>query len=245
MKVLVGAWLAVGVLFGIEPRVEWGSASSENGRTCLDLPQGLVDWRALAIASLGVKRFAQPGRDVLQAGVEPETGNSVDVEFQAPVPPVVRARRWTVLYRGGSASITPTVLRGHVVYFVDSTLALTRAPVADGQACADGQTAQAAAFYVTGAAIHDASPYNGSVTALSGDSFAIVVAGETVRFPRPGFALAGVLHVTLFHTEAAEAVALVEWDPGDGSACASSFTLLMLMPRGSRAPLENGYGCDV
>jgi hypothetical protein len=40
-------------------------------------------------------------------------------------------------------------------------------------------------------------------------------------------------------------VTLIEWDPGDGSSCGSSFTLIVLGSVGSRDLLENGYDCDV
>jgi hypothetical protein len=225
--------------------VYWGNASSQHGEVCLDPPAGLVDWRALAIQSLGPERFAHPSPDVLRAGLEPEMGNSMSVPFEAPVPPSVGDRFWVVLYRGGAAPVILTVLRGNVTYFFDSTLTLTAEPAAGGVACAPGRTPEAAAFYVSGATLRDAALDATTVTTVGRDSFAISVAGQERRFPRPSFAFPKVLHVTVFHLDPSGTVSLIEWDPGDGSSCGSSFTLIVLGSVGSRDLLENGYDCDV
>lgn len=236
---------AVAVLTGATGPVYWGNASSQHGEVCLDLPPGLVDWRALAVQSLGQARFAHPSPDVLRAGLEPEMGNSMSVPFVAPVPASVGDRFWVVLYRGGTAPVIPTVLRGNVTYFFDSTLTLTAEPAAGGVACAPGRTPEAAAFYVSGTTLRDAALDATAVTAAGRDSFAISVAGEEHRFPRPSFAFPKVLHVTLFHRDPTGTIALIEWDPGDGSTCLSSFSLLILGAAGLRDLLENGYDCDV
>lgn len=236
---------AVAALTGAAGPVYWGNASSQHGEVCLDLPPGLVDWRGLAVQSLGQERFAHPSPDVLRAGLEPELGNSMSVPFEAPVPASVGDRFWVVLYRGGAAPVIPTVLRGNVTYFFDSTLTLTAEPVAGGVACALGRTPEAAAFYVSGTTLRDAALDAATVTAAGRDSFAISVAGQEHRFPRPSFAFPKVLHVTLFHRDPTGTIALIEWDPGDGSTCQSSFSLLILGSGGPRDLLENGYDCDV
>jgi hypothetical protein len=225
--------------------VYWGNASSQHGEVCLDLPAGLIDWRSLAVQSLGQERFAHPSPDVLRAGLEPELGNSVSVPFEAPIPASVGDRFWVVLYRGGAAPVIPTVLRGNVTYFFDSTLTLTVEPVAGGVACAPGRTPEAAAFYVSGATLRDPALDATTVTPVGRDTFAISVAGQERRFPRPSFAYPKVLHVTLFRRDPNGTIALIEWDPGDGSTCLSSFSLLILGSAGPRELLENGYDCDV
>lgn len=244
MKCAVLACVAVAPASATGP-VYWGNASSQRGAVCLELPPGLVDWRTLAVQSLGQQRFAHPSPDVLRAGLEPELGNSISVPFEAPVPASVGDRFWVVLYRGGAAPVIPTVLRGNVTYFFDSTLTLTAEPVAGGVACAPGRTPEAAAFYVSGATLRDAALDATTATAVGRDSFAISVAGQERRFPRPSFAFPKVLHVTLFHRDPTGTIALIEWDPGDGSNCQSSFSLLILGSAGLRDLLENGYDCDV
>jgi hypothetical protein len=236
---------AVVALTGAAGPVYWGNASSQHGEVCLELPPGLVDWRALAVQSLGQERFAHPSPDVLRPGLEPEMGNSMSVPFEAPVPASVGDRFWVVLYRGGTAPVIPTVLRGNVTYFFDSTLTLSAEPVAGGVACAPGRTPEAAAFYVSGATLRDPALDATTVTPVGRDSFAISVAGQEHRFPRPSFAFPKVLHVTLFHRDPTGTIALIEWDPGDGSNCQSSFSLLILGSAGLRDLLENGYDCDV
>ena len=237
---LASLWIAFGAA-----QDDWSRASSGNGEVCLELPEGLVDWRALAIADFGKARFEHPSRSVLRSGLQPEAGNSAEVKFESAVPAAVSSRSWTVIYRDGSAPVRPTVLRGSVVYFVNSRLALTRAPVAEGTACAPWAIAQSAAFFTSGATVRQVRVAESSVTRSGTDTFAITLDGHATRFARPDFTTAGVSHVTIFQTDRQETLALIDWDHGDGSTCGHAFTLLTLTPAGSRVPLENGYDCDV
>ena len=104
--------------------------------------------------------------------------------------------------------------------------------------------AQSAGFFASDVAIGDARPADGAVTRVGRDTFSISAGGHTIRFPRPGSVTAGALHVTMFGTVPGDTLALIEWDPGDGSTCGHMFTLITLVPP-TRLPLDNGYDCDV
>jgi len=224
--------------------VIWGNASSDSAQVCLDLPDGVVDWTATAVAALGRARYAHPGNKVLRAALQPEAGRTAVVPFRAAAPAAVQARSWFVLYSGGSVAVHPTELHGNVVYFVNSKLALTQAPLASGTACAPLKIAQSAGFFASDVAIGDPHTVESAVTRVERDTFSISAGGHTIRFPRPGFVTAGALHVTLFGTAPGDTLALIEWDPGDGSTCGHMFTLITLVPS-TRLPLDNGYDCDV
>lgn len=238
------ACVVFGVVTGRQQPVTWGNASSDSAHVCLDLPDGVVDWTALAVVALGRARYAHPSTQVLRSALQPEGGRTAVVQFRAAVPAAVQGRSWIVLYSGGSVAVHPTELHGNVVYFVNSKLALTQAPLASGTACAPWKLAQSAGFFASDVAIGDARTVDSAVMRVGRDTFSISAGGHTIRFPRPGFVTAGASHVTLFGTAPGDTLALIEWDPGDGSTCGHMFTLITLLPA-SRLPRDNGYDCDV
>jgi len=237
-------FVVLATLAGRQQAETWGTASSDSSQVCLDLPETAVDWKATAIAALGRERFAHPSTQVLRSALQPEGGNTVAVQFRAAVPASVQARSWTVFYSGGAVVVHPTELRGSVLYFVNSKLTLTRAPVASGAACAPWRDASSAAFFASDFVISGSRIVSDAVTPVGRDTFAISVEGRTLRFRRPDFVTAGASHVTLYSSTHGDTLALIEWDPGDGSTCGHQFTLITLVPA-TRAPVDNGYDCDI
>ena len=230
---------------GEEPYV--GRAWLEpGGELCFQLPDGLVDWPALARETLG-PAVDRPDPGMLrQSYFEP--GGSSHVRFEAPVPSQVATQGWQLLHEDGVSPVQPGRLRGEVRYEVDRELRLLGQAGIFGSACASSPQAKPA--FVLGASAGEwrMEEVAWTVEATGGISFQ--AAGERYLVDTPDFAVPRAKKVLVLRSENRQRPwALISWSPDlrcEKACCEHAFSLLELGPGGKlREISENGYGCDV
>jgi hypothetical protein len=217
------------------------------GELCFQLPDGMVDWGALAKEALG-PALDRPDPDILRQTYF-ESGGVSRVRFEAPVPPQVATRGWQLLHEDGMSALQPGRLRGEVRYKVDRKHQLLDQGPSNfyGSACASSPPARPA-FVVDGAAVEwttEAVPW----TTETAGSFSFQTAGERYLFEPPRFAKAEVRKVLVLRSGERQSRALVSWAPDlrcEKACCEYAFSLFELAPGGKlRMTQQNGYRCDV
>jgi hypothetical protein len=215
------------------------------GELCFDLPDGLVDWSALAREALG-PALDHPESEMLRRHPF-ESGGSSHVRFEAPVPPQVAARGWQLVHEDGVTAVQPGRLRGEVSYDVDRELRWLGSMTISGSACASIPLAKPA--FVLGGPVEEWTaepvPWTPETAGVSFET-----AGERYRVEAPDFAVPRAGKVLVLRSKARQlSWALVSWAPDprcEQACCEHAFSLVELGPGGKlRGVFENGYGCDV
>lgn len=214
------------------------------GELCFDLPDGLVDWPALAGKALG-PALDHPDPEVLRE-YHFESGGSSRVHFEAPVPPQVAARGWQLVHEDGVTALQPDRLRGEVSYDVDRQLRWLGSKRISGSACVSSPMTPA---FILGGPVEEwtaeSVPWISETTGVSFET-----AGERYRIEAPDFAVPRARKVLVLRSKSRQFLwALVAWAPDlrcEGLCCEHAFSLVELGPGGKlRGVYENGYGCDV
>jgi hypothetical protein len=236
---LLALFLLASPAVGEEPYI--GRARLEGDELCFDLPEGMVDWTALAKETYG-PGLERPDPDVLrQTYYEP--GALSRVRFEAPVPPQVATRGWQLLHEDGVSALQPGRLWGEVHYKVDRKYQLLgQGPSGiHGSACASSPPARPA--FVLGGAAGEWTTEEVPWTAEAAGSFSFQAAGERYLFRPPKYAKPEVRKVLVLKSGDRRPWALVSWGP---DFCEYAFSLFELGSGGDLRMLqENGYGCDV
>jgi hypothetical protein len=229
--------------------------SEDNGEICFWLPEGLVDWKKLARASLGKWHFENPDRKYLGPR-EREQGNDRPVHLWTPVPTPVAERWWQILHEGGSLLFIPDRLRLEVTYHVDweDPYRLKKDgeenPRTSGRACGAVANRKLRAGFAVSAGAGLWLAESLKWTTWKDGRIAIKTAEGLYILKPPSFAVPRIRKIQLFRPEGLPPRALVSWNPrGEGGRdahCEFSLSLYELRP-GGKAPMiaENGYGCDV
>lgn len=216
------------------------------GEVCFELPDGLVDWPALAKEALG-PAVDDPDPEVLRQNYF-EPGGSSHVRFEAPVPSQVATRGWLLLDEHGVSALQPGRLRGEARYEVDRSFRLLSRAGIFGSACASSPQAKPAFVLGGPAGKWTVQSVTWSLETAGGISFQ--TAGERYLVDAPDFAVPRARKVLVLRSEDRQRPwALISWesDLRCGKACCEhAFSLLELGLGGKLHKVsENGYGCDV
>ncbi len=227
-----------------EPYVS--SASLREDEVCFRLPEGMVDWTAIARKTYGPD-LDHPDPDALRQTYSESGGESL-VRFEVPVPPEVATRGWQLLHEDGVSALQPDRLWGEVSYDVDrKAQLLSQGPSRiNGSACASSPPARPA-FVIgrtAGEWITEAVPW----TTEAAGKFSFQAAGERYLFGPPKFAKPEVRKVLVLRSGDRLSWVLVSWAPDlqcEKLCCGYAFSLFELGPGGKlREISENGYECD-
>jgi hypothetical protein len=115
----------------------------DDDQICVDVPEGLVDWGALARKKAGNARVDHPSKEFLRKHSD-DYGPSLELKVVPTA--AVTGRLWNVLHETGVYRLQPEWLRVVVEYQVDENLNLREPTAFAGEVCGRGRPSIHAAF---------------------------------------------------------------------------------------------------